>query len=341
MYTFKNTEKNNKKANDYETKALLYLLSYRTDSSSIDTFAIDCFNDVTGCNNHFSKLWDLQSKNVKDIQPKKLGTFLITLFLNHEHTFPFKNFILFIPKLKESYLIEKDKKTFDISNFKIECIEKIRLGLTEEYKRRENKEINAERRDLFLTRVFFVLGDTSEVEYVKKITNFKHSIVQDDFFKNIFKEIRDKQTSLKNICVENISINEPSDVLTTNKIIKRTEFDSLIINRFIGYDIFKDLNLFPNSFFDEIKNYDEEERKDIIQNSKSEISRLLFDKNNKKKFWKFFEIVLCSTKQDLSKKPREVYNNLLLKNLKIPSELSDITVIYLISLIKDGWKNEE
>ena len=74
---------------------------------------------------------------------------------------------------------------------------------------------------------------------------------------------------------------------------------------------------------------------------KSEISRLLFDKNNKKKFWKFFEIVLCSTKQDLSKKPREVYNNLLLKNLKIPSELSDITVIYLISLIKDGWKNEE
>ena len=93
MYTFETTEQNNQKANDYETKALLYLLSFRDDSNNIETFAIDCFNDVTGCNNNFSILWDVQSKNVQGLNPRKIGGNLITLFHNYEHEFPFEYFI--------------------------------------------------------------------------------------------------------------------------------------------------------------------------------------------------------------------------------------------------------
>ena len=62
VYRFETTEQNNQKANDYETKALLYLLSFRKDSKQIEVFAIDCFNDVTGCNKLYDKLWDVQSK---------------------------------------------------------------------------------------------------------------------------------------------------------------------------------------------------------------------------------------------------------------------------------------
>ena len=50
MYTFKNTEINNKKASDFETKSMLYLLGMRSDSKEIDLIAVDCFNDVTGLN---------------------------------------------------------------------------------------------------------------------------------------------------------------------------------------------------------------------------------------------------------------------------------------------------
>lgn len=50
MYKFLYTERNNEKATEFETKSLLYLLSMREDSNEIDTFLIDCFNDVTGTN---------------------------------------------------------------------------------------------------------------------------------------------------------------------------------------------------------------------------------------------------------------------------------------------------
>lgn len=63
MYTFKNTEINNKKASDFETKSMLYLLGMRSDSEEIEIITVDCFNDATGSNTDFSKLWDVQSKN--------------------------------------------------------------------------------------------------------------------------------------------------------------------------------------------------------------------------------------------------------------------------------------
>lgn len=53
MYIFKNTELNNKKSADYETKSLLYLFGMRKDSEKVDIVVIDCFNDVTGVNESF------------------------------------------------------------------------------------------------------------------------------------------------------------------------------------------------------------------------------------------------------------------------------------------------
>lgn len=157
MYIFENTEQNNAKANDYETKALLYLLSYRKDSDQIETFAIDCFNDVTGCNEKYTRLWDIQSKNVKSLNPKTIGKSLITLYFNFEHSFPFKYFILFIPKLKIGYLENENAKTFNFGNFQKSYKSKIIVGLSEEYKRRKNKEINDKFLSRFLAKIIFVM----------------------------------------------------------------------------------------------------------------------------------------------------------------------------------------
>ncbi len=50
MYIFKNTEITTKKASDFETKSMLFLIGMRADSNEIETIAVDCFNDVTGLN---------------------------------------------------------------------------------------------------------------------------------------------------------------------------------------------------------------------------------------------------------------------------------------------------
>ncbi|MCA6956607.1 hypothetical protein, partial [Pectobacterium polaris] len=89
MYTFKNTERNNKKASEFETKSMLYLLGMRTDSNEIETITIDCFNDVTGACNKFEKLWDIQSKNHSTLPPSKIGESLLTLYNNYVSDFDF------------------------------------------------------------------------------------------------------------------------------------------------------------------------------------------------------------------------------------------------------------
>lgn len=341
MYIFETTEQNNTKANDYETKALLHLLNFRKDSKSIETFAIDCFNDVTGCNKKYTTLWDVQSKNVQSLNPRKIGQSLVTLYSNFEHEFPFKHFIFLMPKLKEGYLKDENIKMFNFENFITEQKKKVRLGLSEEYKRRKNQLIDNEKLNTFLLKVIFVIGNDSKVDYVKGITNFKTSIIQDKFFEDIFNEIRDKQTALKNICIHCEQINTPVEVKNTKKIFKRTDFDTLIINRFIGYDLFKNLVQIPISFHSTIKDFDTETIKDTIQNANAEIAKILFDKNNKKFFWKIFEVLIETIKENSKDSSVEIYNKLLAKSISIPECLSKLTIIYLISLVKDGWQQEE
>ncbi|EAZ87732.1 hypothetical protein AB9L15_00870 [Lysinibacillus fusiformis] len=57
-YVIQATEKNRGIGSEYGTKALLYLMNFRTDSNDISYYIIDFFNDLTGSCNQVSKLWD-------------------------------------------------------------------------------------------------------------------------------------------------------------------------------------------------------------------------------------------------------------------------------------------
>ena len=55
-----------------ETMKRLYLFFFLQDSRDMDVFIIDCFNDVSGANRDVNRLWDVQSKGVKSLNPKKI-----------------------------------------------------------------------------------------------------------------------------------------------------------------------------------------------------------------------------------------------------------------------------
>ena len=116
LYKFTNTEINNKKASEFETKSLLYLIGMRADSKEIEILTVDCFNDITGANESFSKLWDVQSKNHKSLPPSKIGESLLTLYKNFISSFDFAEYILFIPKLKRDYLIDSSLNVYGYRN---------------------------------------------------------------------------------------------------------------------------------------------------------------------------------------------------------------------------------
>lgn len=64
-YTVCSSEKLRKPGADAETKAMLYLMNFRKDSSEMNYFIVDFFNDVTGMDRMARKLWDIQSKAIE------------------------------------------------------------------------------------------------------------------------------------------------------------------------------------------------------------------------------------------------------------------------------------
>ena len=288
MYQFTTTERNNEKASEYETKAMLYLFGCRKDSKNMDVFIIDCFNDVSGANRDVNRLWDVQSKGVKSLNPKKIGEALVTLFQNYCSDIEFEHYILFMPKLKEMYLNNEDRTYFQIDNFKLQYIDKIKQGLKSEYERRNSLEPQETDLDNFLQMVEFVIAEEQKQGYIKRITSFRSSLrLEEAFYDALFEDIRNQQTILKTKNIDGYQIMNAVEVLQYEKLLWKKEIDELVINRILGMDLFNSRQV-PNSFIDEIALLDAEERKDVIQECQSDIARLLFDKNGRHIFWRFF-----------------------------------------------------
>lgn len=340
MYTFKNTEINNKKASEFETKAMLYLLGMRSDSEEINLITVDCFNDVTGLNKDFDKLWDVQSKNHSSLPPSMIGDSLSTLYDNYVSSISFFDYILFIPKLKRDYLKDPSLNIYGYDNIN----EKQKKGIEKKLKEKINKNKSSILPTLFydfLAKVTFVEDNKNISTYVKRLSQFKNKkSISDKIYENIFNEIKNAQTSLKNSYIENEVIHHPHEVLKFNRHITKSDINTLLINRLVGIDIFSFPGI-PLPFYKYIKGRDEEEIKDILQDCNENLSRAFFDKNGCKEFWKVSECIIQILKQNLKFTVDDVYG-LLISTSKIKTPyLTKDTILYMISLIKTGLENAD
>ena len=344
MYKFLYTERNNEKATEFETKSLLYLLSMREDSNEIDTFLIDCFNDVTGTNKNFNKLWDIQSKGVKSLNSKKIGKALITLFENYKSDINFDFYILFFPQINSIYFINDNQTVFGIENFKENHIQKIKNGLLEEYINRHQEESisdNIEQEiEEFIKKVNFVIAEDNKSKYIKNIMDLKKAFQKDDeFFNSIFDDIRDKQSALKNISIHLKQIEEVSEVLNFKKFLKKQDIEMLVVDRIVGTNIFKNRRV-PIGFVQYIEGLEQDEIRNIIQKCDSEVSLMLFNNSDKNDFWIFFEKIYLLIKNNMYSDINSVFNKV--KNEKVVKNnvLSEISTKYFILLIEEGVRDE-
>ncbi|MDR0229894.1 MAG: hypothetical protein LBI72_12650 [Flavobacteriaceae bacterium] len=335
-YTFKNTEINNKKASEFETKSLLYLISKKKE---IEYVTFDCFNDVSGVNKKNDKIWDVQSKNEKSLSPKKIGKYLFTLFDNYISTFSFHEFIFFSPILNEGYKLNSKLNIYNLDNINAKTLKRVLNGLTEEVKRVKGTSIDYTKQiETFLGKVFIVEDNISENEYIKSITKFnKVSIKSDEFYNSVFTDLRNIQSAKKNSYIENEVISEIRDVLTFNRHLSTKDIEVLIISRIIGVEIFNYSSI-PIAFFPLIKHVDNEDIKDIIQECNSNISRAFFNKNSNKVFWNICEKIISFLNVSKSKDVEYIYLEIFKdSNFRI-SYLKDLTIKYLISIIIEGTK---
>lgn len=339
MYTFKNTEINNKKASDFETKAMLYLLGMRSDSEEIDLIAIDCFNDVTGLNNVFSKLWDVQSKNHSSLPPSKIGESLSTLYDNFISSISFCDYILFIPKLTREYLVDDSLNVYGYKNIE----KKQKKGIEKKLKEKINGDKSGNSPALFhdfLSKVTFVEDNKRISTYIKSLSKFKNKrVVSEAIYERIFNEIRNAQSSLKNSYIENEIITHPSEVIKFNRHITKSEINTLLISRLIGIDVFSFPGV-PTPFIDFILGKDEEEVKDLLQECNENLSRAFFDKNGCKEFWRLSEKAIGIIKGNPKYNVAKTYDDLTSSVIIKTPYLTEKTIQYMISLIKTGIEND-
>lgn len=335
LYTFKNTEINNKKASDFETKSMLYLLGMRSDSDEIEIITVDCFNDVTGANDDFSKLWDVQSKNHSSLPPSKIGESLSTLYDNYVSSISFCDYILFIPKLNRDYLIDDSLYVYKYGNIN----EKQKQGIEKKLKEKINGNKSGSMPPLFvdfLSQVTFVEDNKKISTYIKRISKFKNTkTVSEEIYDRIFNEIRNAQSSLKNSYIENEEISHPSEVLSFNRHITKAVINTLLINRLVGIDIFTFPGV-PIPFVSFIAGKDEEGIKDLLQECNENLSRAFFDKNGCKEFWKLSEMIIGMIKDNPEGSVSDIYGQLESKIKINTTYLTPETVQYMISLIKTG-----
>ena len=131
-YTVKSSEKLRKAGAETETKALLYLMNFRSDSDDIYYFVVDFFNDLTGMNNMATRLWDVQSKGNHNVGPKAIGRELVTLFKNYMSEFTFETYILFVGSVSGALRKDPSLTVFGIENAKDTAVKLIKEGLVEE-----------------------------------------------------------------------------------------------------------------------------------------------------------------------------------------------------------------
>lgn len=338
-YTFKNTELNNEKASVFETKSLLYLIGKSSNKKEIEYITFDCFNDVSGIDKKGQNIWDIQSKNEGNLNPKKIGQYFFTLFDNSISKLNFKEFIFFTRQLKDDYKIDKSLKVYRFDNFETKTKERIKNGLIEEIQRVKGKikdytsEITK-----FLDNVLIVEDDTTEQEYLKLITKFKNkSLKTDDFYSTVFKELRDIQSSKKNSLIENETIFNVLDVINFNRHLKILDIDTFVICRIIGVEIFKYKSI-PFGFFDYVKNLPRDDREDLIQECNSNLSRCLFNKISNREFWRICEIIIDYLDTTFSDDVELIYTTKFSLYTPKHNYLKELTIKYLIALIIEGFK---
>lgn len=341
-YTVKSSEKLRKAGSEVETKALLYLMNFRPDSSDIYYFVIDFFNDITGMDNMASRLWDVQSKGAHKVSPKAIGKELVTLFKNYTSSLEFEAYILFIGSVTGSLRKDSTILNFGIENVKDAAIQQIKQGLCEEGSAKEyidNDSLTDDNINSFLSKVLFVIDDDKKPsEYVRAIIREHPNIIPEEKILNaIFNEIRDKQASKKNIStVEGVVIETTDEALNYCRHLTSNEIRLMTLQRIINRDPLE--KGIPASFVSTYTAWPPERQKEMLEDCQGALCRALFNKNAADGFWYLFE----NTYQLIVKCPKDSVQALFSKIQAIPyciagcPDFDVLSLKYFISIVKDG-----
>lgn len=344
-YTFLSTEEGPPRGNATETCALLHLMCYSDDRNKIEQFAIDCFNDVTGMDGSCFVLYDIQSKVGRSITPAKLGEYLATLFENSVSDFAryFATFTLFIGGTSPSVLDNPSLTEFGFLDMQPKAQASVKKHLAAACKSRHggafSQRVTDENVDAFLSQVRFVVAKEDPVEYIRTLAHTSSALLPDDrTLKQIFAQIRDTQSSLKNRTgIAGKSIERPDEIMDYGRTMKWRDIKLLIIERLLNRDFYKDE--VPDEFMAYLQELPPEEViEDVAEDCRNEMFAQYFDKNDRNAFWTLFDEIVTILEHNPDASIKSAYGNIDVETLKACRHMGRRSKLYFIAIIKDGLR---
>lgn len=338
-YKITASEKTKAKGSEFETKALLYLMNFRTDSQEIHYFVIDFFNDLTGLDRFSKKSWDLQSKAAKNNSQSALGKELVTLFKNFTSEIKFDFYILFIGGVTETIRKDNSKNVFNFDNITDDSKPKIKKALIQECIDKtyvDNAKVTDTNIDNFLNEVIFVIDEMETYDYIKSIIKINPAIIPDNLTLNqIFNQIRDAQSAKKNnSTVEGLSINSIDEFIYHSRHLDSNEIKMMVLNRIVHNDVMQ--RGITKSFINIYHNFPEIDRKIMLEDCQLNIAKTLFDKNNSENFWNLFNEIYTNIINFPQNSVNEIYHCLDIDILDKTTYLDLTSLKYFIAIIKDS-----
>ncbi|WP_230853367.1 hypothetical protein, partial [Pseudomonas syringae group genomosp. 3] len=127
------------------------------------------------------------------------------------------------------------------------------------------------------------------------------------------------------------------DVLSLGRHIEAKDIHVLLVNRFVGVDLFSSQQGVPMEFYSEAvsRALGVEDLRDLIQDCQAKISRAFFNKNSKTEFWSVLEVILSSVEKNQSVNISDILKDveLIVKRLVF---LDRDSILLLSALIKEG-----
>ncbi len=190
----------------------------------------------------------------------------------------------------------------------------------------------------FLERILFVIDDKDESEYVRKIIKLSDDIIpNEETLQSIFNEIRDVQSSKKNIgVVEGKILKTPEEAIGFGRHLSVDEIKLLVLNRVLNKSVVG--SSLPKSFVPVFNMYPPEKRDSLLEDCELDFSKALFDSTSQDNYWKMFEtvykIIILNPSDDV-----EAIFNKLDNDLKSKCRhFNVLSLKYFIAKIKDGIK---
>jgi hypothetical protein len=337
-YKVKSSEKLRKSGADSETKALLYLMNYRKDSTKMHFFVVDFFNDITGMDSAARKLWDVQSKASKTSSAKTIGRELVTLYKNYVSDLQFVEYIIFLGDVPNTFRIDTTQSVFSINNVNNSALKSIKAGLVEECNKKEyisDSDIDCDKIEKFLNVVWFVIDDKKPEDYIRKIIEKHPAIIPSDRdLMSIFNEIRNKQSEKKNTLVEGVIIDNADEVLSYGRHLTTNEIRLLVIQRILNTDPLSDG--IPHPFLGIYNKFPVEGAKDMLDKCKASLCRALFNKSAAQGFWSLFDKIYSLIIEKPTLNVDCIYNEIDDEIIEKCPDFDALSIKFFIAKTKEG-----